>query len=146
MFLITYDEHGGFYDHIRPPGIMPTLEGFGFGGPPDDRPQLKRHGVRVPTLLISPWVERGSVSHIRFDHTAILSTILRCYCDDAAGNIPSMGARTDAANDLGPLLSALVPRTPLPAPSFASADDRARSAIHSPDSFGGVLRKLILGV
>jgi phospholipase C len=58
LFLVTYDEHGGFYDHVAPParGVpspdgIPAPNGFAFD----------RLGVRVPTLAISPWIEAGTV-------------------------------------------------------------------------------------
>lgn len=60
LFVLTYDEHGGFYDHVTPPSkdIPPPGDGetsypgnFGFD----------RLGIRIPTLLISPWIPKGTV-------------------------------------------------------------------------------------
>lgn len=56
LFIITYDEHGGFYDHVSPPQEgVPSPDGkdniYGF--------DFKRLGLRVPTILISPWIEKG---------------------------------------------------------------------------------------
>src|SRR5439155_1455838 len=48
MLVVTYDEHGGFYDHIPPPAAN------------DDNADFRRHGVRVPAFVISPWVEPGT--------------------------------------------------------------------------------------
>ena len=73
LFVITYDEHGGFYDHVK----RPTAE--------DDREQFRRYGVRVPALVVSPWVARRSVSHETYGHTSILKTILLCFC--ASGDL-----------------------------------------------------------
>ncbi|HEY2654450.1 MAG TPA: alkaline phosphatase family protein [Solirubrobacteraceae bacterium] len=104
LFAITYDEHGGFYDHVTPPAA------------PDDHPDFRRLGVRVPALLISPLVKRGSSStallgpDFRFDHTSLIKTILTRFCN-RDGRIPSMGARTAAANHLGHLLDDAGPRT-----------------------------------
>ncbi len=74
MFL-TYDEHGGFYDHVSPPpapkpdNIAPMLQ-------PGDTPgAFDRYGIRVPALVISPWVKAHSVSHTVYDHTSILKFI-----------------------------------------------------------------------
>eukprot|EP00026_Physarum_polycephalum_P003783 Phypoly_transcript_03797.p1 GENE.Phypoly_transcript_03797~~Phypoly_transcript_03797.p1 ORF type:complete len:683 (+),score=121.11 Phypoly_transcript_03797:78-2051(+) len=59
LFIITFDEHGGFYDHVPPPMNVP---------PPDDIPsypdpgvEFNRLGIRIPTLLISPWVPKGLI-------------------------------------------------------------------------------------
>ena len=95
--VIMYDEHGGFFDHVAP------------GVAADDVPAFRRYGVRVPALVVSPWVEPGVPSHITFDHTSVLKTILVRFCQ-RAGILPDMGARVQAANDLGPLLSRETPR------------------------------------
>lgn len=82
LFLITYDEHGGFYDHVTPPSVgvpqpdsMTAPNGFKFN-------QL---GVRVPTIAISPWIKKGTIVHdalpgekpsrySEFEATSVLST------------------------------------------------------------------------
>ena len=69
LLIVTYDEHGGFFDHVSPPAtIAPDghTKEFNFA----------RLGVRVPAILVSPWVERG-VCKTPFDHTSIL----RYACD-----------------------------------------------------------------
>lgn len=105
LFIITYDEHGGFYDHVSPRQFTPADSNAGFD----------KYGPRVPALVISPWVGRqlcyGSNDHglghdkVLFDHTSVLKTILRRFVSDASGNIPTMVARVDEANDLGALLT-----------------------------------------
>jgi len=78
LLIITFDEHGGTYDHVDPGwGAVPPdsnlgPDGFGFN----------RYGVRVPTLLVSPWVSAGTVFRspcetLKFDHTSILATLLK---------------------------------------------------------------------
>jgi phospholipase C len=67
--FITYDEHGGLYDHVVPPAACP----------PDDMPlkdtnppaQFDHYGIRVPFFLISPYAKKGFVSHRTYDHTSI---------------------------------------------------------------------------
>ena len=66
LLVVVYDEHGGFYDHVLPPNAVPpdnhrSPEGFAFD----------RLGVRVPALLISPWVGKTLI-HEEFDHTSLL--------------------------------------------------------------------------
>jgi phospholipase C len=98
LLLITYDEHGGFFDHVSPPAA------------PDDDPAFERYGVRVPALVVSPFVAARSVATdaagepIVFDHTSIIKTILLRHCLDDDGTIPDMGRRVSAANHLGALL------------------------------------------
>jgi phospholipase C len=103
LFVIVYDEHGGFYDHVAPSGAV------------DDHPDFQRHGVRVPALLVSPLVTKGSTatsitgSDFHFDHTSIIKTILTRFCA-TGGEIPAMTARVAAANHLGYLLANEPPR------------------------------------
>ena len=90
LLVIVYDEHGGFYDHVVPP---PTEA-------PDDLTSefsFEQLGVRVPALLVSPWVDPG-VIHTVFDHTSLLR-----YLTDKWGLGP-LGLRTAQANSFGPEL------------------------------------------
>jgi phospholipase C len=84
VLLITYDEHGGFYDHV-PPGRAPDERAA------DDFDQL---GFRVPSLVVGPWTKEGYVSHVDYDHTSMLATIERFF------DLPSLTMRDGAANDL----------------------------------------------
>jgi phospholipase C len=99
LFVITYDEHGGFFDHVAPPANPPD----------DDATIFTRYGVRVPALVVSPLVGRKSASHDLFDHTSIIKTILLRFCLNNS-TIPNMGARVSAANHLGLLLTEETPR------------------------------------
>jgi phospholipase C len=73
--FLTYDEHGGFYDHVRPPracvpdDVAPMLS-------TDDVPgEFDRLGIRVPFVLVSPFSRPHYVSHRPYDHTSILRFI-----------------------------------------------------------------------
>jgi phospholipase C len=117
LLIIFYDEHGGFFDHVPPPQA-----------PDDDPAMFGRYGVRVPALIVSPWVEPGSVSHTLFDHTTIIKTILLRFCPAALRKPPRdqgrtsrlklgakpryMGTRVARANDLSELLVRTTPRQP----------------------------------
>jgi phospholipase C len=65
LFVITYDEHGGFYDHVPPPVVNIPPPGTPVSGPNSSYPDkwfgFDRLGVRIPTLLISPWIKKGQV-------------------------------------------------------------------------------------
>jgi phospholipase C len=107
LLVILYDEHGGLYDHVPPPPAE------------DDRPFFRRYGVRVPAFIVSPWAEANKISHVVFDHTSLIKTILLKFCRRPDGSIPDMGARVNAANHLGVLLTRTSPR---PAPTFAALE------------------------
>jgi phospholipase C len=93
LLVVTYDEHGGFYDHVNPPAAV------------DDNPSFRQFGVRVPAFVISPWVTRGVDSAVR-DHTSILKTVLKRFAPSE-----SLTTRVDKAKDLDSLLDR---STPLP--------------------------------
>jgi phospholipase C len=78
LLVITYDEHGGCYDHVPPPGgaVAPdsTVGEFGF--------DFTRFGVRVPAVLVSPLIPAGTIFRVPegstpIDHTSVLKTIER---------------------------------------------------------------------
>jgi phospholipase C len=66
MFVLTYDEHGGFYDHLKPPVVRDDRASS------DDNNNFGQLGFRVPTVLASPYAPRGYVDHNLYDHTSIL--------------------------------------------------------------------------
>ena len=75
VIFLTYDEHGGYFDHVAPPpaclpdAIPPNLL-------PGDVPgAFDRYGIRVPMVAISPYSKRGYVSHTVYDQTSILRFI-----------------------------------------------------------------------
>jgi len=79
--LVVYDEHGGIYDHVPPPACPKD----GFVAQPNDtgtgRPfEFDRLGVRVPAILISPWIPKGTVVDGRiFEHASIPNTVTKFF-------------------------------------------------------------------
>lgn len=59
LFVIIYDEHGGFYDHVPTP-VTDVPSPDDIVGPEPYNFKFDRLGVRVPAILISPWIERGT--------------------------------------------------------------------------------------
>jgi phospholipase C len=66
LFILTYDEWGGFFDHRRPPRLRDDRASR------DDQEDFGQAGFRVPTRLISPWARPGFVDHALYDHASIL--------------------------------------------------------------------------
>jgi len=66
VFMLTYDENGGFFDHVPPPVPPPGTASEFVGGLPIGL------GVRVPLVLVSPWTRGGYVCSQVFDHTSII--------------------------------------------------------------------------
>jgi phospholipase C len=82
--LATYDENGGFFDHVPPPMTADDFAATGFG-------QL---GFRVPTLVAGPYVKPGYISSVVYDHTSVLK-----HLENKFGLDP-LTMRSTAANDL----------------------------------------------
>jgi phospholipase C len=97
LLIVTYDEHGGFFDHVSPPAAADD----------DARAEFHAYGPRVPALVVSPRLDTR-VSHEVFDHTSIIKTCLARFCRRDETLIPDMGARVRAANHLGVLLDSEV--------------------------------------
>jgi phospholipase C len=77
LLVVLYDEHGGFYDHVTPP---PTVA-------PDDNTKhfgFEMLGVRVPAILVSPWLDPG-VLQTEFDHTSLLKYAIDKWQLDSLG-------------------------------------------------------------
>ncbi len=73
--LVVYDEHGGIYDHVPPPACTP--DGYSAGPAATELPytfNFDRVGVRVPAILISPWVQAGTVVNEVYEHASIPAT------------------------------------------------------------------------
>jgi phospholipase C len=84
LLVVTYDEHGGFFDHVPPPTAPDERAAEGFG-------QL---GFRVPTLVMGPYVKEGHVSSVEYDHTSILKQAWNMF------GLEPLTMRDAAANDL----------------------------------------------
>jgi phospholipase C len=106
LLIITYDEHGGCYDHVPPPsGATPPDDDageFGF--------DFTRFGVRVPAVLVSPLIAAGTVFRVPagstpIDHTSILKTVQQRW------GLPALTARDAAAPGLGDVLTLAEPRS-----------------------------------
>lgn len=70
--FLTYDEHGGLYDHVPPPKACPPDETAPILGSNDSAGNFDEYGVRVPFIVVSPYAKRHHVSHTIYDHTSIL--------------------------------------------------------------------------
>ena len=87
--LIVYDEHGGIYDHVVPPACPADLftasaNDTGTGVPF----KFDRLGVRVPAILVSPWIPKGTVVDRVFDHASIPATVTKFFLGDYSPRSP----------------------------------------------------------
>ncbi len=128
LFILTYDEHGGYYDHVPPPKALAPDN-----IPPSVNPGEKtydgfaRYGFRVPSMVIGPYSKRNHVSHVVYDHTSVLAFLERKW------NLPAMTKRDANANDLTdfldlPAMKARQPTFPEFPKLVPSGDDAKRRA------------------
>jgi phospholipase C len=82
MLVVTYDEHGGFYDHVPPPTTT------------DERAEFRQLGFRVPTMVIGPYAKKNFVSSVQYDHTSALKHLQQHF------DLETLNERMNIANDL----------------------------------------------
>jgi phospholipase C len=132
MLVITYDEHGGFYDHVIPPVadvrerplVVIDPEAGGGAEQVTSATLLTNYGLRVPTFVVSPWVPAGKGPDIVLDFCSILKTIVTRFCGQ---DRPFVSDRVDASLSLEAYLSEVEPRMNVPkSPDLLPLDDEAR--------------------
>jgi len=108
LLLIVWDEHGGIFDHAIPPAVPPDhQDGFTSTAPPFT---FDRYGVRVPAIVISPYVQKGTVCHTLFEHASIPATAAAQFIETPS----AISNREKLANHLLPLLTLDKPNDELP--------------------------------
>ncbi len=96
LLVITWDEHGGTYDHVPPPKTVDpdpaatARVNSGF--------QFDRLGVRVPMILVSPYIKSGIIDSRTYDHTSLLATVEKRF------NLPALTLRDAQANTFEDIL------------------------------------------
>jgi len=119
--MSTYDEWGGWYDHVTPPpavrpdGVAPVLS------PNQVAAGFDQYGFRVPAGVVSPFARRDFVSHTVYDHTSVLKTVERKW------NLPALTRRDAHASDLFAMLDLEGPPAFATPPTLHGPADPARS-------------------
>ncbi|WP_157427782.1 alkaline phosphatase family protein [Agromyces salentinus] len=108
LLLITFDEHGGTYDHVPPPAASPPFEGQ---DPGEMGFRFDRLGCRVPAIAISAYTRAGTVVHDEMHHGAVIATLARLH------GLKPLTRRDAGANDLFSVVNLDEPRHPWTWPS-----------------------------
>jgi phospholipase C len=77
LLVIVYDEHGGLYDHVPPPSGVASVD-------PSADFDFTRLGLRVPAVLISPYIKAGTISHSQFEHSSLAATATGLFAPTSA--------------------------------------------------------------
>jgi phospholipase C len=104
LLLIVYDEHGGTYDHVTPPAAVPPDGNTG-------QFAFDRYGLRVPAVVVSPFIAKGTIVHDTvFDHASIPATVREVFGIEGA-----LTARDKAATTFAKIAGLAQARTDTPA-------------------------------
>lgn len=110
LLVITYDEHGGFHDHVPPPATV------------DANADFQRLGFRVPTIVIGPTVRRGCAIDDQLEHSSVPATVTRRH------NLTPLNERASQVKDLSVCIDPSRIGNPLP-PPVVPAMTVSRSAV-----------------
>ena len=119
LLVWTYDEHGGYYDHVPPPAAVTPDDVSPMLAPTDVPGAFDRLGFRVPAGMVSPYARKGHVSHSVYDHTSVLRLV------ETKWNLPALTRRDAAANDLLDMVDFSRPPAFLRPPVLHAAADPA---------------------
>jgi phospholipase C len=118
LLIITWDEHGGFYDHATPPAAVAPSSADLNSSHNKNGFTFDKYGPRVPALVVSPLITRNLIDHRLYDHASIPAML------EALFGLDSLTKRDAAANRLTPLLALTTPRDDAPTslPQVASTE------------------------
>lgn len=118
LLIVTYDEHGGFYDHVAPPVV-----------PEEERPDFQQLGFRVPSLVVGPQVKRGGLLSDQLEHVSIAATMATRF------GIDPLNARVAAANDLSGAIDPAATRAPRPPVTLPPVELPPQMRIEAPRGY-----------
>jgi phospholipase C len=124
LLLVTYDEHGGFYDHIPPPATVSPGDKISDAKNNHHNFDFTQLGVRVPAIVISPFIPAGTIDHSTHEHCSLLAAVENVFNLDP---LTDRDRRDREVNyNLAQLLSLGTPRTDAP----TSLPNPAESGFH----------------
>ena len=109
MLIVTWDEHGGFYDHVAPPAAVAPGDATVTSGATQFGFTFSQYGVRVPAVVASPLVPKNLIDHRPYDHASIPATLERLF------GMNPLTRRDAQANSVESLATLATPRTDTPA-------------------------------
>ncbi|HTU80311.1 MAG TPA: alkaline phosphatase family protein [Solirubrobacteraceae bacterium] len=113
LLIYTYDEHGGYYDHVPPPAAIPPDEIQPELEPGDYPGGYDLYGPRVPGIVASPYSKPNAVTNVVHDHTSVLASI------EAKWNLPALTYRDANARTVEDFLDLVGPPALLEPPAIA---------------------------
>jgi phospholipase C len=129
VLLIIYDEHGGIYDHV-PPVPLASPDGLSSVDPAFD---FKLSGVRVPAVVVSPYIKKGKISNAIYDHTSAIATALELFTKQNKPRTDALYDRVQTANTIDTLLDlTMAPRDEWPAFDTSAVAPRVQPAAVAP--------------
>jgi phospholipase C len=108
VLVLTYDEHGGFFDHVPPLDVACATGGA-------EPRRFTSTGPRVPAVVVSPLVDRGAVCHLPLDHTSVLQLLAEIFTPGVPYSPAVDGRRAQGIGSFSSLIRE-VPRDDAPPP------------------------------
>ena len=108
LLVVTYDEHGGFYDHVSPPPTVSPGDRITDSSSNHHNFDFTQLGIRVPAVVVSPLIPRRTIDHTVYDHSSLLATV------EATFGLKPLTNRDSQANAFNRLLSLTAARTDAP--------------------------------
>ena len=141
LLVITWDEHGGLFDHEKPqPAVPPKkMSTLGF--------KFDLTGVRVPTVLVSPWIRRGAVDHTVYDHASIPKS-LRMRFAPKTKNLTDRDEKANSWWDANIWENAIrgdipdIPEPQVPSAPMEMVDALAEPPIEDEEDLGWLVREI----
>src|ERR1017187_9655974 len=143
MLILTWDEHGGFFDHVTPP----PAKRIPAGSPPKDIEgksygfMFDQYGPRVPAVVISPWCPQNMIDHQQFEHSSIPKTIEQLFGlgpltirdTEAIGvqTLASLSAPRNVTTQIPDAITVPEPGGPVPGTPAGSAGSTVSSSVGS---------------
>jgi phospholipase C len=162
LLVITFDEHGGCYDHVVPPGFgywtsedgatlsgldpqevtAPDLTGYVL----QDGFDFRMLGVRVPTIMVSSHIARNTVVKSPMDHSSFARTVGKKWDAMAPGKFPLLTARVRDALEFTEVFTLDAPRDDWPVLSEPAIPPESTTRDASQDPLGRLERSIVDGV
>lgn len=130
LFIITFDEHGGCFDHVAPPNYCKAPEASEPAG--QNGFKFNRLGVRVPSIVVSPYIEKGTIArpaaYHPYEHTSVIRTIQECF--DLQGHLTQRDANSVSLSGILNRDTARTDAEPIKAPSINATKNTELNDLH----------------
>ncbi len=132
LLVIVYDEHGGFFDHAVPPSATPPADQVQIASNNQHHFDFTCLGPRVPAVLVSPLIPKGTIDHRTYDHASVPATLRKLF--NLGGPLTNRDAAANTFDGVCSLAAARDTPPTLPNPPDSGFRPDAQDALGNPDA------------